>query len=338
MITLTLLRADKEAEKRIRFPKDFPETIGDTEILWIDSFNPGNDEIRDLQKRFGLDEYAVEDVIVGNQRPKIEQYENNNFSVIHIPIRSKVENEWFDIEELYVFFEKRWIITIHKEVSDTVQSVVKRISTRGLTPLTKSPSTDLLYYIFFDFAVDTFYPMLDLIGEELETLDKFIVEISESGGLRIGKIGQTMSTVSNIRSEMMFLRGTLAPTRDMLSMIMRGAVPFIANTSLRNFRDIYDHTFQLIETIDSFMDKTNDVRGMYMSLLSASTDKIIKLLAIVSTIFLPLTLLAGVFGMNFTSGYYIPGTHSPLGFYVLIGGMIIIAFILAYLFRRFGWI
>lgn len=338
LITLTILKYDKDAEKRIRSPGEYPNVISETEILWVDSFNPNEDEIRDLQQRFELDEYSVEDVMVGNQRPKMEQYETYNFSVVHIPVRTKTENEWFDVEELYVFFSKRWIITIHREVSDTVDSVVKRVTARGLTPFTKIPSTDLLYYVFFDFAVDTFYPMLDVIGDELENLDKFIVEVAESRGRGIQSISQTMSKVSKMRSEMMFLRGTLAPTRDMLSMIMRGAVPFISSTSLRNFRDIYDHTFQLIETIDSFMDKTNDVRGIYMSLLSASTDKIIKLLAIVSTIFLPLTLLVGIFGMNFTSGYFIPGTGHGTGFYVLIIFMIGIALTLAYIFRRYGWI
>src|SRR3989441_10205496 len=100
----------------------------------------------------------------------------------------------------------------------------------------------------------------------------------------------------------MNLRRSLTPTRDMLGMVMRCAVPFVADSNLRSFRDVYHHSFQLLETIDNDRDRTSDVRDLYISLHSASTDNTIKVLTLVATIFLPLTLLAGIYGMNFSPG------------------------------------
>src|SRR5437762_11878240 len=110
----------------------------------------------------------------------------------------------------------------------------------------------------------------------------------------------------------MTLRHSLTPTRDMLGMVMRGAVPFVADTSLRSFRDVYDHSFQLLETIDNDRDRTSDVRDLYISLHSASTDNTIKLLTAVATMFLPLSYLTGFYVTNFTPSFFAPGSDSPL--------------------------
>jgi len=119
---------------------------------------------------------------------------------------------------------------------------------------------------------------------------------------------------------------------------MRGAVPFVPDANLRSFRDVYDHSFQLLETIDNDRDRTSDVRDLYISLHSASTDNTIKVLTLVATIFLPLTLLAGIYGMNFSPGFFQPGSSDPVGFYVMILAMFVISLGLIYLFKRSGWI
>jgi magnesium transporter len=147
-----------------------------------------------------------------------------------------------------------------------------------------------------------------------------------------------ITTIGGVRRKLMILRRSLTPTRDMIGMVMRGAVPFVADSSLRSFRDVYDHSFQLLETIDNDRDRTSDVRDLYINLHAASTDNTIKLLTLVATIFLPLTLLAGIYGMNFSQGFFQPGSGDPLGFYVMILAMVIISLGLVYSFKRSGWI
>ncbi len=313
----------------------FPEQIGPGEMLWVDAESPTDQELADLRQRFDLDEYAVEDVIHRNQRPKMEDYGKNVFAVVHVPV---VKGHSSEIIELFVFFQKNWIITIHSVDSELIHSVDARIRARGLSPLTTSPSPDLLFYIFLDFAVDAYYPILDEEENRLEEIDKKATTTFKTRVKRMENIVAIITTIEGVRKRLMILRRSLTPTRDMLGMVMRGAVPFVADASLRSFRDVYDHSFQLLETIDNDRDRTSDVRDLYISLHSASTDNTINVLTLVATIFLPLTLLAGIYGMNFSAGFFQPGSGDPLGFYVMILAMIIISLGFVYMFKRSGWI
>ena len=333
MITLTLLKSSGgPASETV---PTFPDQLGPGEMLWVDAESPTDLELADLKRRFELDDYAVEDVVHRNQRPKMEDYGKNVFAVVHVPV---VKGHKSEIVELFVFFQKNWIITIHSADSDLIRSVDARIRARGFSPLATSPSPDLLFYIFLDFAVDAYYPILDEVEERLEELDKQAATTFKTRVKRMENVIAIITTIEAVRKRLMSLRHSLTPTRDMLGMVMRGAVPFVADGSLRSFRDIYDHSFQLLETIDNDRDRTSDVRDLYISLHSASTDNTIKILTLVATIFLPLSLLAGIYGMNFTAGFFEPGSGDPLGFYVMILGMFVISLGLVYMFKRSGWI
>jgi magnesium transporter len=304
-------------------------------MLWVDAESPTDQELSDLKERFGLDDYAVEDVVHRNQRPKLEDYGKNVFAVIHVPV---TKGRGREIVELFVFFQKNWIITIHSMDSELIRSVDARVRARGLSPISTSPSPDLLFYVFLDFAVDAYYPILDEVENRLEEIDQKATTAFKTRVKRMENIITIITTIEGVRRRLMTLRRSLTPTRDMLGMVMRGSVPFVADASLRSFRDVYDHSFQLLETIDNDRDRTSDVRDLYISLHSASTDNTIKVLTLVATIFLPLTLLAGIYGMNFSPGFFQPGSGDPLGFYAMIMGMIIISLGLIYMFKRSGWI
>jgi len=314
----------------------YPAEIRESEVLWVDCNNPSGEELASLKDRFQLDEYAIEDVMHRDQRPKMEDYGKNVFGVIHIPVVKPHKGPV--IAEMFVFFQKNWIITIHTGEEDIVHNVWSRVKARGLSPLATTPSPDLLFYLFLDFAVDAYYPLLDEMEDRLEEIDKRAVTSFRSRVKRMEAVVEIMTTVESVRKGLMILRRSLAPTRDTLGMVMRGAVPFVNDSSLRSFRDVYDHSFQLLETIDNDRDRTSDVRDLYISLHSASTDNTIKLLTLVATIFLPLGLLASIYGMNFAPGFFQPGSGDPLGFYVLVLGMGLITVGLLYAFRRSGWI
>ena len=332
MITLTLLKSGEEVAETL---KSFPDQIGSNEMLWVDTESPSQQELADLKKRFDLDDYALEDVVHQNQRPKMEDYGKNVFAVIHIPAMKAHRS---DIVELFIFFQKNWIITIHSSDSELIHAVDARVRARGLAPLTATPSPDLLLYLFLDFAVDAYYPILDEVEERLEDIDQKATTTFKTRVRRMENIVAIITTIEGVRKRLMVLRRSLTPTRDMLGMVMRGAVPFVADASLRSFRDVYDHSFQLLETIDNDRDRTSDVRDLYIGLHSASTDNTIKVLTLVATIFLPLTLLAGIYGTNFTPGFFEPGSGDPLGFYAMILVMFLIALVSVYSFKRSGWI
>ncbi len=334
MISLTLLRGAGSPEPALSL-EGYPDSINEGQVLWVDAEDPTPQQLSELKERFSLDDYAIEDVLHRNQRPKVEDYKSCIFSVVHVPTVNQGKQE---ITELFVFFQKSWLITIHSGESETIRKVDARLRARGLGPLANTPEPDLLFYNFLDFAVDAYYPILDDIESQIETLDERGVTSFRAHSRKYQEVVRAMSEIGAVRKRLMGLRRSLGPTRDMVGNIMRGAVPYISDSSLRSFRDVYDHSFQLIETIDSFRDRTGDVRDLYISLLSASTDNIIKLLTIVATIFLPLSLLAGIYGTNFTAGFFEPGSGDPVGFYIFVSGLVILASAMGYLFRRYGWI
>ncbi len=226
-----------------------------------------------------------------------------------------------------------------------IQEIDARVKTRGVGQVNygvrarpSSPTADYLFYLFLDATVDFTNPILDTLEDRIEDFDRRAVHFYEQRKKSLRDVGNTISSVGGVRFQLMILRRILAPTRNMVSMMMRGEVPFISDDSLRNFRDIYDRTFQLIETIDSFRDRTSDVRDLYISLLTASTDSIVRYLTVVATIFLPLSLLAGIYGTNFTAGFFEPGSGSPAGFYAFTAISAAIAILLFLAFRRRGWI
>jgi magnesium transporter len=334
LISLTLLRSIGTAPPA-ETVNEFPETVREGEVLWVDAESPTPRELADLQRRFSLDDYAVEDVVHKNQRPKLEEYEKGVFAVIHLPV---VKNRKSEIVELFIFFQKNWIITIHSVDSEVIHAVDARVRARGLEPLSATPTPDLLLYVFLDFAVDAYYPILDEVETRLEELDKQAVTTFKTRVRRMENIIEIITTIGGVRKKLMTLRRSLTPTRDLLGMVMRGAVPFVSDASLRNFRDVYDHSFQLLETIDNDRDRTSDVRDLYISLHSASTDNTIKVLTVVATIFLPLSLFAGIYGTNFSPGFFQPGTGEPLGFYAFVSAMVAVTLGLVYTFKRRAWI
>jgi len=334
LISLTLLKSTGYGAPA-QTVSVFPDKVQEGEMLWVDAESPTAQELADLKSRFDLDEYAIEDVVHRNQRPKLEEYGKNVFAVIHVP---DVRSHKSGIIELFVFFQKNWIITIHSDDSELIHSIDSRIRARGLAPLTTSPAPDLFFYVFLDFAVDAYYPILDEVEERLEDLDKQAITTFKTRVRRMENVVSIVTTIGGVRRKLMNLRRSLTPTRDMLGMVMRGAVPFVADSNLRSFRDVYDHSFQLLETIDNDRDRTSDVRDLYISLHSASTDNTIKMLTLVATIFLPLTLLAGIYGMNFSPGFFQPGSGDPRGFYVMILTMVVISLGLVYWSKKSGWI
>ena len=355
-------------QKLVEAPTEVPEDS----ILWVDAESPNDEEIRLLEDRFHLQDLVeirkqIDDAgddaaktAAARLHPSLDIRPDYVFCTLIIPTLKKGETQEKDDSNntgnipkklvfrnlnLFVFFQERWLVTIHRDNEEVIQEIDARVKTRGVGQVNygvrarpSSPTADYLFYLFLDATVDFTNPILDTLEDRIEDFDRRAVHFYEQRKKSLRDVGNTISSVGGVRFQLMILRRILAPTRNMVSMMMRGEVPFISDDSLRNFRDIYDRTFQLIETIDSFRDRTSDVRDLYISLLTASTDSIVRYLTVVATIFLPLSLLAGIYGTNFTAGFFEPGSGSPAGFYAFTAISAAIAILLFLAFRRRGWI
>lgn len=338
MINYLVFKGNKVSEADESILDNLDSNLGAGMALWVDILLDSNDEIDLISRKFSLDPYAIEDVVTGRQRPKIEDYRDYTFSVIKTPENISEDGTKLEMEELFVFLSKQWIVSVHRRKMSVVDAVAKRVKVRGLSPYAKGASTDLIYYLLLDNSVDSFYPILDAWDDALDRLDEGAVSTVTRRKNRIDTVREVSSKFGEIRSDLSQLRNTITPTRDILSSVMKGSVPFIQTQNLKNFRDIYDHTFQLVEIVDSYISRSSDIRALYLDLMAAMTNEVLRLLTIVATIFLPLSLLAGVFGTNFTQGINIPLTHLSFGFYIFVFILVALGGTMIVLFRRNGWI
>ena len=338
MITRTVISPDRSTKQSFENVTDVDTSSVKGSIVWIDCNVIDESLLEWLSSKFHLDQYSAEDIRKGGQRVKVEDYREYTFCTVKSPLASSETPPASVFSEIFALFSDTWIVTIHRGPSDTIKSVMDAVANRGLSPLSPTPASDLVYYMIIDFATDAFIDSLTTVEDDIYALSDEAEKFINFRKRGLEDVKELMLSLSRIRARLIALRTVLSQERDALGQIMRGSIPYVRNETLRNFRDVHDHSFQLVELVDSYVARVNDVRDLYFSLRSALTDNIIKVLTIVATIFLPLALLAGIYGMNFTHGYNVPGSSSPYGFYIMIIIMTAVGLILVGAFRRYGWI
>lgn len=305
---------------------------------WIDIEDYDTELLKTVGEKFNIDPLTLEDISVGNQRIKIEDYPDYIFAVSKgVMVETASQFEYAKDEIFIVLFQKS-IITFHKKPSSVVTHVRETLKNRLKTAKKEPLFTSLVIHLTFDFSVDSFYSTLSDIENWLVSVRTEVLDFDSLKASALSDVKGIMSLISRARREMSELRIMLSQHRDVMSLAERGTLKFVAVEMMSDFRDIYDHTFQLIETVDSYMLRTGDVRDLYFTLRSAFTDNILRLLTIVATIFLPLTFLTGFYGMNFTAGFYQPGSGTSVGFYIMVVIMVAMAGTLMILFKRRGWL
>jgi magnesium transporter len=229
----------------------------------------------------------------------------------------------------------KWIITLHKGYSDLTCAVYKKIGTHGYFSLSLVPSTDIMLYILLDLVTNEYYPVSDLVFEKIEALNQEALALFRERSKFNNRIFGIETL--KVRERLVALRQSLSPLREIMGRITRGEFALVHGVHLSRFTDLYDRTIQLVEVVDTHREDMSTIRDILVNVQTVNTNNIIRTLTIISAIFLPLTLIAGIYGTNFTSGS-IPEANNPYGFYIMIGIMVAVASSLALVFKRRGWI
>lgn len=312
--------------------ESIPESIGEDVVLWIDAQDPSEEEIENLRKHFDLaDELNLEELTKEGQRSKIEEHQVRITCFTIFPKRegfiSEAKMDW-----LVFLVGKRWIISVHKGYSEITCAVYKKISTHGYFALSLSPTMDILLYIFLDLITNEYFLVSDLVHERLQNLSK------EAGRLFREKPKQVGTNfgleIAKSRDQVLALRQSIGPLREIVGRITRGEFALVSSNILSRFEDLYDRTISLIDRVDNHREEIGDIGNILINVQTLTTNNIIRLLTIVSAIFLPLTLIAGISGTD----YSIPGVNTNYSFYIMIGVMITIAVSLILVFRSKGWL
>ena len=335
MLTITQLRKYEGGQWRSDNLETLPSKTSEGAILWVDAENPSQEEIAKLRSYFALDDYNLQVTDEAGIRSKIEEVEDQVFCLLSFPRRdqfvSEVKTDWIALT-----LSNRWVVSVHKGHSDITCEIYKKISTHGYFALSLEPSTDILLYIFLDLIINECFFVSDLVHERLlglsqEAASRFRQrpkETNRSLGLEIAKS----------REQVLALRQSIGPLREVVGKVARGEFAIVSSATLPRFEDLYDRTISLIEVADTLREEIQDIGDILINVQTLTTNNIIRILTIISAIFLPLTLIAGIYGTDFAKGYLLPGSSSSYGFYIMLAVMASIATGLIVVFRRKGWI
>ena len=277
---------------------------------------------------FGLHPLTIEDILNTNQRPKLDIYDDYIYLVLRMPEFAPDSGE-ITLEQVSFIVSGNRVVTFQERPGDTFDSVRNRLkSGKGKS---RKLGTDYLLYALVDSVVDNYFIMLEKLGEEVELLEVELVE---------NPAPATMRKISFMKRQMVLLRKSVWPLREVISSLQRDDVPFIGEHIHVYLKDLYDHTIQVIDTVETFRDIISGMLDIYLSSISNRMNEIMKVLTIFAALFIPLTFIAGLYGMNFNtaaSPYNMPELNWYLGYPMALGIMTAVAGGMLFYFKRKGW-
>ena len=292
--------------------------------VWLDCTGLADiDLIGRIGASFGLHPLTLEDVVNTDQRPKCEAYGDYAFVVMRM-----LSGE--DSEQLSLFFGDGFVITFQERAGDAFDPVRERIA-RG-APRLHDGGADYLAYALIDAVVDAYFPVVDHHGARLDAIEDAIFDDVDA---------VQVQELHAMRRELFTMRRYLRPTRDALGVVLRMERPFLSEDTRIYFADVQDHCDQLVDLNDTYRETAAGMIDLHMTLSAARTNAVINLLTIISAIFIPLTFLAGIWGMNFNpdvSWWNMPLTQHPYGYPIALAAMGIIGIALFLLFKKKRWI
>jgi magnesium transporter len=327
--TIRVMAYDKDRfiEQDVEKPGDLNAILGRWPVVWVDVVGLGSEEkLRGLADVFHIHLLALEDIVHVHQRAKVDPFENNLLCVMRVPDPSNVQLT----EQLSLLIGKNYVVTFQERPGDDFNLI--RASLRHAESTTRlNVKADYLAYRLIDAAVDAYFPVVEHVGDHLDNLDDAKAFESEAAFLEL----------HTVKSELLVLRRAVWPLRDALSELRSETTPFISDATRVYLRDCYDHVVQLLDLVESYRDISGDVRDFYLVSISNRMNEIMKTLTVIATIFLPISFIASVYGMNFdteVSPWNMPELKWRFGYFFALALMGSVAIGMLLYFKVRGWL
>ncbi len=281
------------------------------------------DIIEKLGRHFGLHPLVMEDIVHTGQRPKIEDHDKYIYIVLKMLWFSDDDTD-VKAEQVSIILGQDFVLSFQELEGDTFDPVRERL--RNLKGKIRFMGADYLAYALMDSIVDNYFIIIERFGEIIGELEDDVIERSEP---------QTLQNIHDLKKEMIYLRRSVWPLREVISTLERSGSPLLQETTFVFLKDVYDHTIQVADTIETYRDILSGILDVYLSSVSNKMNEVMKTLTIIATIFIPLTFIAGMYGMNFS---YMPELSWKWG-YPAIWVFNILIFISMYIyFRKKKWL
>lgn len=323
MIKTTYL--DSAAKK---FTKDIPAAdisdlcLGEKNIVWADVSDPTSEDFTELAEEFNFHPLSIEDCHNAHERPKVEEYKGYYFIVLYEAELVGPENH-LELRELNIFLGANYLVTVHSRPIRAVETAARLW--REWTDRAEH-GAGLLAYLLMDAIVDDYLPLLDVMSERMDDLEDSI----------FGEFDQhSIEEIFRIKKQLLYLRRSITPLRDVFNTMLRREQPIFARETHVYFQDVFDHIIRVADTIDTLRDMLGSTMDAYLSIQGNRMNMVMKRLTSIATILMSVTLVAGIYGMNFT---YMPELHTRYGYVFALFAMFLIGLSLYLYLRKIKWL
>jgi len=325
-VRITLIDYDEERfqEKEVTTVEEcFPFKATPT-VTWINIDGLHQvDIIEKLGKRFELHPLILEDVLHTEQRPKYEDFDKYIFIVLRM-LGYNEQIQVVESEQVSLILGTNFVISFQERIGDVFDHIRERL--RNAKGRIRKMGPDYLCYTLMDAIVDNYFAVLERFGERIESMEEELVT---------NPTEKTLQQIHTLKREMLFLRKSVWPLREVISVLQRSESSLITESTGIYLRDVYDHTIQVIDTVESYRDMVSGMLDIYLSSISNKMNAVMKVLTIIATIFIPLTFVAGIYGMNFEN---MPELKWRWGYGAVWLVMIVVAAIMMVFFRKKKWL
>jgi magnesium transporter len=306
-------------------PEQLPELLQDQKsVLWVDMESPSERDDRVLLDIFRFHPLTVEDCRANRHHPKIEEFPDYLYFIVH-GVHTNTGPDRFDTIELDGYLGPNYVVTYHHDPFNSVDKVKRIVRS---SPVTCQRGADFLLHQIIDLIVDDYLPVMDSFDERINKMEDDIFKRQRPNN-------QMLEQILGLKRSILRLRRISSKQLDVLYRISHGQFALISPATLPFYRDIYDHIGRVTDLAENYRDLISDALSAYLTVVSNRLNQIMKVLTIFSAIMLPLTFIAGVYGMNFDN---MPELHTRYGYYVVWLVMISVTIFMLLYFRRKGWI
>jgi len=322
-ITLLDYDGDRVHEETLENVEDAFAYRDSVSVSWINVDGLHEvDPIERIAGHFKLHPLTVEDIVHTGHRAKAEDYEDTLFIVLRM-LSYNDHTEEVDDEQVSLVLGPHWVLSFQQHLGDVFEGVRERI--RKDKGRIRRAKADYLVYSLIDAVVDQYFVVLEKLGDRVEALGERVCERADP---------ERLEEIRQLKHELLFLRKSIWPLREVLSGIQRGETPLFDDHTLVYLRDVYDHTIQVIDTVETYRDMMAGLLDVYLTSISNRMNEVMKVLTVIATIFIPLTFVAGVYGMNFV---HMPELSWKYGYFGTLGVMALLALAMLAYFKRKGW-
>jgi magnesium transporter len=294
-----------------------------TKVSWINIGGIRKSDVEKVSQHFGIHSLLIEDILSMHQRPKMDEIDNVLFCLLNMLYFNK-QKHCVETEQISIVLGNNFVISFqddaHRDVFNSIRDKLKLPNSK-----LRNSGADYLCYVLLDTIVDHYYDVMELLGERMEHLEEEIIRKSNT---------RSLARINSLRKELIVLKRNVAPVRDMIHNIIKSESELICERTYKYFKDVHDHIVQAADLAENYRDMMLNMQDLYLSNVNLKTNEVMKVLAIVTCLLAPATVIGGVFGMNFD---VIPYAHQTWGFYLAVGLMLFIPIVMLWVFKRRGW-